>query len=1358
MLKEINYKIKGMCKDINEENFPQDKAFDIQNMRLATTGDSRDNIYGEDLSNGTLAWINEKQPLLSTYEVDSKIVGTCIIGNNYVVFTKNGNIYTHEVEDGNIISQTLLYDSSIQGNLNLGDRLETLAQHENEKLQKVYWLDGKNQPRVINIKDPKLLQKTVKSDYFDFIKGINTIAEIKITKSNEGQGEFPAGTIQYCFCYYNQYNSQSNIFYTSPLYYNSPSDRGAKADETCFNSFKIELDNLDDQWEFVRVYSIVRSSKNATPVCKRVVDLQVQNTTIFQDNNTLGEVIDPTELLYIGGRSIVANTFDQKDNTLFLGNYKINNYTLSQKIKTECKNLTVLQGTKEVPIEDAEGYFYKYNNQLNDNSFEITCFKYNENYRLGLQFQTNTGEWSEVAWVKDWTNYTAPIKTTNNSYEVGTFKLTLSDVLLLELNKEGFLNYRPVVVFPELQDRMVIAQGIINPTMFNKKDRDEGKCINYSSWFFRPDVTNPLNRTKASDGKIAEFRHNYPVPDEIQSSEPWYVDRTVFTFHSPDLEFSEQLDLLEWDKYSIVPIGQVNCTASKSNVLIQSKTSVNLPYNPVNSAQALPKGFNYPHVDFTIINNNTKGCQRYIRENIWIDSLYTQDKNCIHFVSGIYIDGKCHYYIVDCSDFQTIPEGPLNSYKWHGFSVYPWHRSTSLNNQRSDRDGYWSSELDKKIISTILYSNETVYQNISVPLNMEDAQMFLGNEGELVKLKSKRAFGNNSHSVINYYGNVDKIIENKEGLEIKATIPLVYDESNLDTLLMNDGNSIMSTGYDLTYNNTLEWYDGNFRNSVEITDIQNYNTWNMSSIQCIKEFRIPDSNIKYEAGNFYNNCELYNTYTKDPVRMKYKSSKHLVLALNDNNPAYIQISRYGCFSLVDIFNDYNITSTTRFGGDTEEAIANNKWLVAGNVVPINEEAEWLNGDTYLQRYDCLKTYPYSNTDQNQIIEVASFVCESRVNTNGRSDRNRILEDYTIINPENYNLFNDAYTQDNNYFNYYSNNSNLIQLDTFNNSITWTKTKTNGELVDSWTNLTLASQLDLDGNKGNISKIKRYNDNIFAFQDKGISQILYNPNVQISTEQGIPIEIANSGKVQGKRYVLSTVGLQSQWAITEGLGGLYFKDNMNNNFYLFNGQLKDIGAIKGFKEYMVNSDSDKIFYDQNTNDIYLINKYLGNNKCLSFNESVDEFTSYYPYNINDTFINTINGTTLYTDDKNIYQLRKSDNYYDYSITLMSNDAQVTDKTWTNVSFKGDVWNPNVTSICPFNYIKSWNEYQKGESDLNSKYPDIRRKFRVWNIDIPRDELSLYKRDRMRSPWVYITLESKNTEHYSKIHDIQVKYMI
>ena len=127
---------------------------------------------------------------------------------------------------------------------------------------------------------------------------------------------------------------------------------------------------------------------------------------------------------------------------------------------------------------------------------------------------------------------------------------------------------------------------------------------------------------------------------------------------------------------------------------------------------------------------------------------------------------------------------------------------------------------------------------------------------------------------------------------------------------------------------------------------------------------------------------------------------------------------------------------------------------------IGENLYGTYGDTYYQRYDCLKTYPYSPEDQNQIVEILSFMCETRVNIDGRYDKMRGLSDNTIVTNTNFNLLNKTYSQRDNLQSYNYLDPKYFNADTFGNQIIWTKTKQYNEKVDSWTNIIPTSVLEI----------------------------------------------------------------------------------------------------------------------------------------------------------------------------------------------------------------------------------------------------------------------------------------------------------
>jgi hypothetical protein len=75
------------------------------------------------------------------------------------------------------------------------------------------------------------------------------------------------------------------------------------------NSFIIKIENADTSFDYIRIYSIHRTSIDGTPTVLNVADLAVSSQDIvYVDNGTTGTAVDPSELLYIGGEEVVFGT------------------------------------------------------------------------------------------------------------------------------------------------------------------------------------------------------------------------------------------------------------------------------------------------------------------------------------------------------------------------------------------------------------------------------------------------------------------------------------------------------------------------------------------------------------------------------------------------------------------------------------------------------------------------------------------------------------------------------------------------------------------------------------------------------------------------------------------------------------------------------------------------------------------------------------------------------------------------------------------------------------------------------------------------------------------------------------------
>ena len=1465
MLKQEQHIIKGMTRDLTVSKFNPEFAYECKNIRITARDNSTLLTVTNERGNSELSILTSNgNPL----QVLGTLIGYNVLNNYVTLFTTGDKDRIYRLENKQTYFEgKLLYEGNL--NFNVNNPIENISVYENDNIQKVYWIDGLNQSRVINIVADSTVSGSWNDSSFDFVQDLELKETVTVVRDDLASGSFSSGVIQYAFTYYNKYGQESNIFYTSPIQYISFASRGASPEEKVSNSFTITIANPDTRFDYIRVYSIHRASIDATPNVLNVVDLPINaanvragKTLTYTDNGTIGTSVDPTELLYVGGEEVVFGTMTQKDNTLFLGNADIKRKLVGPDIINSIKGGNISFNQRYVGNYVRTAGYYPYKNSLYLGS-KIKSFKYLEWYRFGVQFQYKNGKWSEPIWINDAYNgpasggmgygispsYNGALTTVQASY-------SLNSDIINKVVAQGFIRARGVVVYPTLIDREVVAQGILCPTVYNIGDRFGNSPFAQSSWFARPNLAFDIERNKSNwngigtlfgdydkskaavisnknvnltidpgtpsaktilidivnKGAWAEFRHNKPVPNnwernaEIQCIantpagpytaskgselnsytashvEYFFVDQNILTLHSPDIEFDEGVQNLDSSGLKLRIVGVVPITANASEIDIQTST-------PANDTSKM--GFYKETIGSE--NNSYHGLKNLISGAFWFDKM-TNMKN------------------VDDDHGYT-----------ESFFVYAWHRNGSLNNQGPVTEGSRTAMLDKKKISNLKFSSFSKYfnepwlaykANDATHTGITGVSIFNSNEQSLVRIPAP---ANSNLGDLNYYGNVDKVIA---AARVDDAYSLTFDFSDgpkTEEFNRKNGYPIVVTGV-----NTAE----SFAHQLF--------TGGTFPIQFVKR---SDGATLTEVPN-----------GTDAVRMKYKSTPHAVFALNyatDGrqivmptnretdytdywnvndanvtkggvnhffwNPTAKSISEsetqindgvfqdviseytsnltdnnYSYLYLAELYND-NITN--RFGGQTEEAFENNIWLPGGE--PINllnadgtpvsyASLTYTEGDTFLERYDCLKTYSYTLEDQNSVTEIVSFMCETRVNIEGRYDRNRGQLNNLTMTPENFNKVNKVYSQKNNFFNYRGINHSKFNLNYFPNTVTWTKEKQLGSIIDTWTNITMASTLDLDGDKGEVISLNTYNNEIFCFQRKGFSNILFNSRVQIPASDGMPIEITNGMKVSGKRYVSNTIGCSNKWSIVESPSGLYFIDNETNSMYLFNGEVKSISDSLGMRQW-VNENNTHInwnpvtyenfrgFYDKNNNDVYFVN----NNWCLCYSELIGQFTSFMSYEKVPAMFNV--GSEFYAFNNNkLWQQFNGDynmffgQYKPYSITVVANADEPADKIFNTVEFRADAYDgDNLAPTKTYDTLDVYNEYQHGRvtlTDLNGRPSPLKRKFRIWRANIPRantpiNGIPANNRDRIRNTWAYVKLSTETPNTYRTVfHDMTIHYFV
>ncbi len=1422
--KLMSWKTKGMNRDLSVSAFNPEFAFENMNLRLSTNE-----------GNTMMSWVNEKgtAPITVQLNLDSikvyhpqavgeteeqynsritnianagiqgHALGTAILNNTLVIFTttyyynQQGTLVTEKDyiyclnytgssnESGRIMEGKLLFEGHMD--LDPNYPLETLVSYESEQVQKVYWTDNKNQPRLINIA-ATIPDGGYNDGTFDFVSTLQLEEGVTIQKMLGASGMFAPGVIQYAFTYFNKYSQESNIFYISPLLYISFKDRGASPEEKVDNAFKITIVNVDTRFDYIRVYSIQRTSIDATPIVKRVQDIKVDGRTRvdYIDTGINGDSVDPTELLYKGGETVAVKTMEQKDNTLFLGNLSITRPRIETISISD--NITISANSHRTiyPTVVSIGT-YEYASQLtafdsHGNSVPCAGFKRGDYYRCGVQFQYKTGIWSDPIFIKDIKVEASPVyhKASGNtpvSIDLPVISGRIYDegnnTPLADLVGAGYVKLRPVVVYPNIQDRCTICQGVANKTLYTSEQQDTTKSLHgQASWFFRP-----FNNTETVDSNGAvypvsgdlEYMDANDNPSNIKRTEiqGYYNDKHIFksqselfTLNSPDVEFDTQLSNLDFSSLKGMEVGTVEFENTLSDISIQTES----PTISRNGAGVVSKSF-----------DATKS---------------------YGIVSGLFYDD----YIVDDNDGTIRDLEPEHSaVKW---MVYLWNKSGSLNNDivRPSNLGTASAVLKKKVISNLRYT-DTVFKS-AMPSSMgalQDIQLFFSNEVSVVKLKDKI-----------YQGNIDTMLmpDNPDGMYFAFNN---YDENGIITP------NIINTDF----TDSIKW-----KTYAKGQEATNYGIYKYDN----DEWKVS----RREVGESYRDLVI----KKEGVRMKYKSTSHLAI-LDSNNSTAITWDVVDKLPIIEIgreFNDDDVQAgnTSLFGGRSSDALKENIWVPCGEPVslvnadgtPLTEKTfEYSYGDTYYQRWDCLKTYPFTPEDINQVVEIGSFMLETRVNIDGRYDRNRGQLNNLNMTPQNFNLINPVYSQLNNFFTYRILDEDYYKSNKYPNQVVWSKAKQSGADVDLWTNITLSSSMELDGDKGQVNKLVRWDNQLICLQDTGISQILYNENTQISTEAGVPVEIANSEKVQGKRYISNSIGCSNKWSVATSPQGLYFLDSHNKGIFRFNGQLQNVSASLGFSSWAQciptaagditwtpDGFNDFVtYYDKKNQDVLFISK----EECLAYSERFGVFTSFYSYegipylcNLLDTGIwlrnvknNDTFKTILHNHNEGGY-CRFFDAAKPYHTILVGNPEPQADKIFTNLEFRatvdGDGTHETVGQeevfkkfYLPFNTLETWDEYQRGWAQLDIRdghaamihHPrlnndaSLKRKFRIWRCDIPRDNadlsdrdvdlnISRYKKhpmDRMRNPWIYLKLtkDYKNKKEdlpRVEVHDFVMTYYV
>ena len=1070
--------------------------------------------------------------------------------------------------------------------------------------------------------------------------------------------------------------------------------------------------------------------------------------------------------------------------------------------------------------------FYDYIVDNNRSSFQIKSFKARENYRLGFIAQYNTGQWSEAVWVGDYDETISPgvnlfiddngQVSWGKSYHKPGFKVVLDSGTVTGLKNAGFIRVAPIVIYPNDTERFVLYQGILASSVYNVKDRSTNSPFAQSDWRFRPGYkwTNIENEIQTNYGPrhgVLPIIYNSTNDALINGDDfvdlfptEFYRDSNILTFHSPDIECAESISNIKNLKCRIVGFSNAGFDSSKNALQPKSKISyyIETKTNGFYTYASIANGPVEVDGDDSLMYVGYKDIP--LRESSSDSEIEKYGILREHSVE--YPDrwsGLNRFVVSYNGDPAYEWNGRQTLYSWY---TYLWHRSGSLNNQPklsskgASLNGIRTADLQKKCIAEFKYGRTTFLQgeifNAVGPdrINVDELDSIAISDPLDMSMQT---LGSSSKT---YYGNIDKVI-----VPSFKNIPENYVDIFGNPVEWEYGIYGYPIGFD-SYESTYK--EGN---------AADYSPANMPKY-ATTIFYYPDSS--HHPPVAADGEEQDGFFGDDPVVMKYRSVRHAIVKLlsddsdlytfgkfgNNNDfqnaplfwddnesvtvhkiPIFDNITEFSGYSgfddglyIAELYREFTPDQKQgRFGGTSESAISNGTWVRCGESVKLDNTTTlyYREGDTYLGRYDFLKTYPMSEQDINQVISIYSTEIESRVNLDARYDRYRGSLNNIYVRPTTFNLFNHpGYEQTNQFFTFKAIDYDRYRNLNYPNLVSFTTEKKPGADVDAWTSVPMTSTFDLKGDLGEITKLASFNDTLLSFQNRGVAQILFNERVQIPTSDGQPIEITNGLKFGGYRYLSDQIGMTNKWSLQTTPNGVYFIDDEKNTLYHFNGQqFQDLSGKAGFRTWLAENNSYdvwnpveysnfKTWYDRVNGDLYFMNK----DESLVYSEQIGNFISFMDYgelplfvNMNDKFLsakyNSVSGENsiweLWAGQYNMF----FGQYKPYWLTFVSNTDPTTDKIFNNLSWRTFDYSEyresdNTGILQPmktFDTLRVWHDHQdSGDVELTNtlnKPSPLKKKFNVFRALVPRDKLGLYARagkDRIRNTWTYIQLSRYN----------------
>ena len=1181
---------KGMNTDTDVSSLPQGSYRLAKNLTFTTiengTSGALENVKGNKL----LTQISVFGPN------DHEIVGYINILKDIVFFTykestSESAIWLYTASTG--LTELFYTDLNTTDNSKLSfsnlpeDRIVGIGRYENEKIRKIYWTDGISEVRYANLEntyyDPAI-PESLPVDRFSLVPTIELGAISTDENSIQNGGSLKAGAVQYSYRLFNKHGAETVFSSTTHILYlteytaaNKSKFLGTDLDETVNKSVKVNLEDIDLDFDFIRVYRVFYKSYYDIPTIGLVHEGEVISSTfsIIDSGNTIEEV-PLEEFTAIGGRVFTAEALASKNNHLFAGNIKeeyfdanidCRAYRFNKPSTTALTGTVTLTSTDDFYLppnpsrQEVTGWAVSYGN-INDAHVVLTG---------GKLYLNGEGEYKITTVSGDIVNHYTSSLSANVLLLLDTSaKITKS--LTIPGSATGSFDYNTSFIKSGTSlQHLILETGATTST--NNLELQSGSMITIE--FYSSSM--PVSLIDGFNGETIT----------IESDGSWSSNLGPF---DTDWSIVDTFDCINRsnDLYNNLYTGNsstVNYLYTNDGYLGGSGKYISYKIIKEEGAEPILEGFT-PIINSDIYTRSTFKINEVYRFGI----VFFDEKGRQSFVNWI---GDI---LIPYFDEDKILKYHFNTkFESGATKVYPIHTTIKFS---IDYDNFPVDLKDNIVGAKIVFVERDLSSSINYTQGFAGS-IWRSNSTPLFKNHSMGAvnnpFNQDSYYFTNFYSPNTNIGKAKTGYTKSKLLPIVNEYA--DTLISRDrdgSHGIHNNSITFAFSSSVTKFE-----SIDMYEIkEEFNltreTGSMAATSFIGKW---DENttgtVVEETMLFENRVESIDTNSD---MLEYYSPELMLLTTDDG----ILTTSGTSTTSIRIWDVIKDTAQVVYGGNTYSNRITSTYIPCSAYLKLGSGFNDITayGDTFISIYEQMTRIYDPDWTEGLYEEYASqhlfmVPLESKINYSyiGTKPSYYMDNKYTVppemgieeeylvgiaTYPTTYpDSLKDLYSYNNVYsippfglHPKYSPKPLLFEADQTNHvMVISSEKKTNGEYIDNWTKFLYSSLIEVDTKYGGVTELKSLDNKLFFWQEKAFGMLAVNDRSLIQDNSGAQLSLGVGGVLERYDYLSNNVGVLEKYNVTYNENTLFWIYSPLEKVYIYDNQIKELSTVSSVNSYL-----------------------------------------------------------------------------------------------------------------------------------------------------------------------------------------------